>query len=131
MVTFGDTQTFQDGGRINGYDTNRTLIICNQGDLVCTGTLYVFPVHFDYVKWVPTATYYLAAKLLEDAAVAPWPNGSFVFPNVTVPAVPSIPPAPQPPDAVPPTLPTLPPLPVPRDLGAVEESLRAVLPVGS
>ncbi|KAI5865386.1 carbohydrate esterase family 5 protein [Durotheca rogersii] len=96
VVTFGDTQTWQDGGRIRNYDTNRTLIICNAGDAVCTGTLYVFPVHFDYIKWVPTATYYLTTKLLDDAAVRPWPDGSFVFPNVTIPVQPPIPYPPQP-----------------------------------
>ncbi|KAL7624964.1 hypothetical protein AAE478_004178 [Parahypoxylon ruwenzoriense] len=99
VVTFGDTQTWQDGGRIRNFDANRTLIICNSGDAVCIGTLYVFPVHFDYIKWVPTATYYLAVKLLDDAAVRPWPNGSFVFPNVTIPSQPPIPYPPQP-DAV-------------------------------
>ncbi|KAI0835740.1 carbohydrate esterase family 5 protein [Hypoxylon sp. FL0890] len=116
VVTFGDTQTYQDGGRIKDFDTNRTLIICNQGDLVCTGTLYVFPVHFDYVKWVPLATYYLAQKLLDDAALNPWPNGSFVFPNVTIPGIPRIPPAPQPSEAVPSSLP---PLPVPNSVGTI------------
>ncbi|KAI1080861.1 cutinase-domain-containing protein [Whalleya microplaca] len=77
VVTFGDTQTFQDGGRIRNYDTNRTLIICNAGDVVCTGTLYVFPMHFDYVKWVPTAVAFLAQKLLDANRDHPWPNGSF------------------------------------------------------
>ncbi|KAI0378145.1 carbohydrate esterase family 5 protein [Hypomontagnella monticulosa] len=109
VVTFGDTQTYQDGGRIKGFDTNRTLIICNAGDAVCSGTLYVFPVHFDYIKWVPTATYYLAGKLLEDAIHKPWPNGSFIFPNVTVPApLPPIPAPPQSSNAVPDSLPPLP-----------------------
>ncbi|KAI0159914.1 carbohydrate esterase family 5 protein [Hypoxylon sp. FL1284] len=137
VVTFGDTQTLQDGGRIKNFDTNRTLIICNQGDVVCTGTLWVFPVHFDYLKWVPTATYFLAAKLLEDAAVAPWPNGSFVFPNVSLPAIsPAIPPAPQPSDAVPLSLPPLPtasemPTAFPRNLGAVEDLLAEMPTVGS
>ncbi|KAI5924438.1 carbohydrate esterase family 5 protein [Camillea tinctor] len=83
VVTFGDTQTLQDGGRIRGFPPERTLIICNVGDIVCTGTLYTYPVHYDYVKWVPTAVYFLAQKLLEDNAVRPWANGSFVFPNVT------------------------------------------------
>ncbi|KAI1411858.1 carbohydrate esterase family 5 protein [Hypoxylon sp. FL1857] len=119
VVTFGDTQTWQDGGRIKDFDTNRTLIICNAGDAVCTGTLYVFPVHFDYVKWVPTATYYLAQKLLDDAALRPWPNGSFVFPNVTIPGIPPIPAAPQPPEAVPASLP---PLPTPNDVGTIESN---------
>ncbi|KAK6951727.1 hypothetical protein Daesc_006250 [Daldinia eschscholtzii] len=120
VVTFGDTQTLQDGGRIKDFDTNRTLIICNSGDLVCTGTLYVFPVHFDYVKWVPTAAYYLAGKLLADAAVRPWPNGSFVFPNVTVPApLPPIPPPPQPSTAIPMSLP---PLPTPDGIGSPDTS---------
>ncbi|KAI1101237.1 carbohydrate esterase family 5 protein [Jackrogersella minutella] len=108
VVTFGDTQTLQDGGRIKDFDMNRTLIICNSGDAVCTGTLYVFPVHFDYVKWVPTAAYYLSAKLLHDAILNPWPNGSFVFPNVTIPTLPKIPLPPQPSEAVPLSLPPLP-----------------------
>lgn len=65
VVTFGDTQTLQDGGRIRGFPTNKTLIICNLGDVICTGTLLVYPVHLDYVKWVPTAVAYLIEKLLE------------------------------------------------------------------
>ncbi|KAI1396056.1 carbohydrate esterase family 5 protein [Hypoxylon fuscum] len=127
VVTFGDTQTFQDGGRIKDFDTNKTLIICNEGDLVCTGTLYVYPVHFDYIKWAPIATYYLVQKLLIDAVLKPWPNGSFIFPNVTVPGIPPIPPAPQPLDAVPPSLP---PLPVPKNLGAMDTVSRSILPLG-
>ncbi|KAI1499719.1 carbohydrate esterase family 5 protein [Biscogniauxia marginata] len=83
VVTFGDTQTLQDGGQIKGYPPDRTLIICNVGDIVCTGTLYTYPVHYDYVKWVPTAVTFLAEKLLEANATTPWPNGSFVFPNTT------------------------------------------------
>lgn len=126
-MTFGDTQTFQDGGRIKDFDTNKTLIICNEGDLVCTGTLYVYPVHFDYIKWAPIATYYLVQKLLIDAVLKPWPNGSFIFPNVTVPGIPPIPPAPQPLDAVPPSLP---PLPVPKNLGAMDTVSRSILPLG-
>ncbi|KAI1371331.1 carbohydrate esterase family 5 protein [Hypoxylon crocopeplum] len=116
VVTFGDTQTWQDGGRIKDFDKNRTLIICNVGDVVCTGTLYVFPVHFDYVKWVPTATYYLAAKLMDDAVLKPWPNGSFIFPNVTIPTpFPSIASVPQGAEDVP----SMPPLPTPQDLEPV------------
>ncbi|KAI2608756.1 carbohydrate esterase family 5 protein [Hypoxylon fragiforme] len=131
VVTFGDTQVWQDGGRIRNFDPGRTLIICNAGDLVCTGTLYVFPVHFDYVKWVPAAAYYLAGKLLEDAAARPWPNGSFVYPsgggggngsgngNGTAPSVPVpvvVPPVPPPPQA-PTAVPLTPPLPVPDGVG--------------
>ncbi|KAK6836147.1 cutinase-domain-containing protein [Apiospora arundinis] len=72
IVTFGDTQTLQDGGRILGFPTNKTLIICNIGDVVCTGTLLVYPVHLDYVKWVPTAVAYLIEKLLEADARDPF-----------------------------------------------------------
>ncbi|KAI0001386.1 carbohydrate esterase family 5 protein [Xylariaceae sp. FL0662B] len=93
VVTFGDTQMQQDGGRIRNFDTNRTLIICNAGDVVCAGTLYVFPIHFDYVKWVPTAVAFLAAKLLDANRDHPWPNGSFVFPNITTTTPPAAAPA--------------------------------------
>ncbi|KAI0443536.1 cutinase-domain-containing protein [Xylaria telfairii] len=80
VVTFGDTQTLQDGGRIVGYPANQTLIICNYGDIICVGTMVpIFPVHWDYVKWVPTATLFLAQTVLAANAVDPWPNGSLVM----------------------------------------------------
>ncbi|KAI1749743.1 cutinase-domain-containing protein [Xylaria castorea] len=80
VVTFGDTQTLQDGGRVAGYPANRTLIICNAGDIVCSGYMVpIYPVHWDYVKWVPTATLFLARTVLAANAVDPWPpNGSLV-----------------------------------------------------
>jgi cutinase len=80
VVTFGDTQTLQDGGRIQGFPANQTLIICNVGDVICTGTLLpLYPVHWDYVKWVPTATLFLAQMVLSANAVDPWPNANNTF----------------------------------------------------
>ncbi|KAI0967558.1 cutinase-domain-containing protein [Xylaria arbuscula] len=77
LVTFGDTQTLQDGGRVLGYPTNQTLIICNNGDIICIGTLLpLYPVHWDYIKWVPTATLFLAQTIVAANAVDPWPNGT-------------------------------------------------------
>lgn len=74
VVTFGDTQTAQDGGRILGYPASRTLIICNYGDVICAGALVpVYPVHWDYVKWVPTATLFLTQTVLAAAVLDPWP----------------------------------------------------------
>ncbi|KAK8036294.1 cutinase 1 [Apiospora rasikravindrae] len=55
-----------------GFPTNKTLIICNLGDVICTGTLLVYPVHLDYIKWVPTAVAYLIEKLLEADARDPF-----------------------------------------------------------
>ncbi|KAI1181182.1 cutinase-domain-containing protein [Nemania sp. FL0916] len=79
VVTFGDTQTLQDGGRIAGYPANQTLIICNYGDIVCVGTMVpIYPVHWDYVKWVPTATLFLAQTILAANATDPWPTGSIL-----------------------------------------------------
>jgi cutinase len=80
VVTFGDTQNLQDGGQIRGFDLNKTLIICNVGDLVCVGTLYIMPVHLDYVKWVPTAVSWLIQKLLAADELVPWKNGTFILP---------------------------------------------------
>lgn len=75
VVTFGDTQTLQDGGRIIGYPVDDTLIICNDGDVVCTGTLWVFPVHFDYTKRVPEAVHWIIWKILSsyfNEPITPW-----------------------------------------------------------
>ncbi|KAI0517587.1 cutinase-domain-containing protein [Xylaria bambusicola] len=77
VATFGDTQTLQDGGRVKGYPANQTLIICNSGDIICTGMLWpLFPVHWDYVKWVPTATLFLAQAVLAANEADPWPTNS-------------------------------------------------------
>lgn len=75
VVTFGDTQTLQDGGRIIGYPLDQTLIICNVGDVICTGTLYVFPIHLDYTKRVPEAVHWLIWKILSsyfNPPITPW-----------------------------------------------------------
>jgi len=75
VVTFGDTQTLQDGGRIIGFPLDKTLIICNVGDVVCTGTLYVFPIHLDYTKRVPEAVHWLIWKILSsyfNPPIKPW-----------------------------------------------------------
>ncbi|TGJ76822.1 hypothetical protein E0Z10_g10817 [Xylaria hypoxylon] len=80
VVTFGDTQTLQDGGQVKGYPTNQTLIICNEGDIICVGTLLpLYPVHWDYVKWVPTATLFLAQTVIAANAIDPWPNGTLTM----------------------------------------------------
>lgn len=78
-MTFGDTQAWQDSGRIRGYPPEKTLIICNQGDKLCTGAIIVVPIHFDYTKWVPTAIRFLTARLLEANLLDPWP-GSMTLP---------------------------------------------------
>jgi len=66
IVTFGDTQAYQDGGRIKGYPLEKTFIICNTGDLVCIGTAYIAPTHFPeyYLLRVPEAVSFLVGRLL-------------------------------------------------------------------
>ncbi|KAK0721810.1 cutinase [Lasiosphaeria miniovina] len=66
IVTLGDTQALQDGGRIKGYPLEKTLIICNPGDLVCVGTAYIAPTHFPsyYLQRVPEAVSFLVGRLL-------------------------------------------------------------------
>ncbi|KAF3937853.1 Cutinase [Dactylella cylindrospora] len=63
IVTFGDTQNAQDGGRIPNFPKEKTLIICNVGDAVCSGTLLIFPAHLDYTRRVPEAVAFLVAKI--------------------------------------------------------------------
>lgn len=62
-VTFGDTMKEQDDGQIPDFDTSKTLIICNDGDLVCDGTLIVTSAHLDYTSSVPTAVSFIQSKL--------------------------------------------------------------------
>jgi cutinase len=64
VVTFGDTQTLQDGEHILGYPLNKTLIICNQGDVICAGTLWVVPIHFDYTRRVPEGVAFLFERIM-------------------------------------------------------------------
>ncbi|KAI1337637.1 carbohydrate esterase family 5 protein [Xylariaceae sp. FL0016] len=62
-VTFGDTQNEQDNERIPNFPTSKTLIICNEGDLVCDGTLTITSAHLDYTSSVPDAVDFIVGKL--------------------------------------------------------------------
>lgn len=55
-VTFGDTQKKQDNSSVPNIDTAKTLILCNDGDLVCDGTLIVTTAHLDYTGKVQQAS---------------------------------------------------------------------------
>ncbi|KAH7324294.1 cutinase [Stachybotrys elegans] len=48
-VLFGNTRNQQNSGRIPNYPTERTQIYCEEGDLVCEGTLVILPPHFEYL----------------------------------------------------------------------------------
>ncbi|PNS17193.1 hypothetical protein CAC42_7247 [Sphaceloma murrayae] len=48
VVTFGDTQNLQDGGRIPNYPPANTRIFCALGDPVCVGTLIINGAHLSY-----------------------------------------------------------------------------------
>lgn len=62
-VTFGDTQNQQDGGRIKNFPTEKTKIICNTGDAVCSGTLTILAPHLDYVRRAPEAVSFIATRV--------------------------------------------------------------------
>ncbi|CZT07092.1 related to cutinase 1 precursor [Rhynchosporium agropyri] len=63
VVTYGDTQNTQDRGQIPNFAKDKTLVICNPGDAVCTGVLTILPAHLDYVKRVPEAVAFLTTKI--------------------------------------------------------------------
>ncbi len=62
VVTYGDTMNRQDNGQIPNFPREKTLIICNTGDLVCVGTPATLIPHFDYVRRVPEAVSFLTAR---------------------------------------------------------------------
>jgi cutinase len=62
-VTFGDTQKKQDGGKIPNFDPARTLILCHDGDLVCSGTLIITDAHHDYEDLAPQAVSFIVSKV--------------------------------------------------------------------
>ena len=62
-ATYGDTQKKQDGGKIPNYDASKTLILCNNGDLVCEGSLIITSAHLDYTPSVPTGVGFIVGKL--------------------------------------------------------------------
>lgn len=63
VVTYGDTQNLQDGGQIPGFPPEKTLIICNVGDLVCTGSLTIAAPHLLYTGRVDEAVNFLTARI--------------------------------------------------------------------
>lgn len=64
-VTFGDTQNSEDGGRILFFDTSKTLILCNDADLVCQGLLIAAnePAHQIYEQRVPEAVRFMESRV--------------------------------------------------------------------
>lgn len=62
-VTYGDTQNLQDGGQIPNFPPEKTLVICNDGDAVCAGTLTILAPHLDYVRRVPEAVSFLVGRI--------------------------------------------------------------------
>lgn len=69
-VTYGDTQNEQDDGQIPNFPTDKTLIICNDGDLVCEGTLQIRAAHLAYGSRVDEAVDFMVSKL-EAAGATP------------------------------------------------------------
>lgn len=63
VVLYGDTRNAQTGGSIPGFPREDTLVICNLGDGICTGTLIVTAAHLAYIPTVPRAVAFLSGKI--------------------------------------------------------------------
>ncbi|PMD12074.1 carbohydrate esterase family 5 protein, partial [Hyaloscypha hepaticicola] len=59
VILFGFTRNLQDNDRISNFPTNKTLVFCAVGDLVCDGTLEITAAHLSYGVDAPTATAFL------------------------------------------------------------------------
>lgn len=53
----------QDNGAIPNFPKSKTLVICNQEDAVCNGTLDIFSAHMDYDRRVPEAACFIAKQI--------------------------------------------------------------------
>lgn len=62
-VTFGDTQNQQDNEQIPNFDPAKTLIICNNGDAVCRGTLTILPAHLAYGRRADEGVDFVVGKV--------------------------------------------------------------------
>lgn len=63
VVLFGYTLNQQLNGGIPGFPADKTLVICNFGDLVCHGTLTIMPAHLAYGPKVDDAVSYIYNKI--------------------------------------------------------------------
>ncbi|ROT41149.1 cutinase-2 [Sodiomyces alkalinus F11] len=61
--TFGDTRNRQDRGQIPNFPPEKTNIICNTGDAVCSGTLVITPAHFAYGSRVDEQVAFITSRL--------------------------------------------------------------------
>ncbi|KAK3991457.1 cutinase-domain-containing protein [Cladorrhinum sp. PSN332] len=68
--TFGDTQNEQDNGQIPNFPREKTIIICNRGDAVCSGSLTILAPHLDYRRRAPEAVDFITQRL-QAAGVQP------------------------------------------------------------
>lgn len=50
VVLFGYTKNKQNNGGIPGFPSDRLEVFCNQGDMVCSGTLILMAPHFAYTS---------------------------------------------------------------------------------
>ncbi|KAF2281394.1 cutinase precursor [Westerdykella ornata] len=62
-VLYGDTQKQQDNNQIPNFPKDKVLIICNPGDLVCTGSLVVLAPHLAYGARADEGVNFLAQKI--------------------------------------------------------------------
>ncbi|KAH7310254.1 cutinase 1 [Rhexocercosporidium sp. MPI-PUGE-AT-0058] len=63
VVLYGDTQNLQDQGQIPNFSKAKTLVICNEGDVICAGNLTITYPHIGYVARVPEALSFFKDQL--------------------------------------------------------------------
>lgn len=63
VVLYRDIQNLQDKGRIPNFSRAKTLIICNEGDVICAGNLTIAYPHISYIARVPEALSFFADQV--------------------------------------------------------------------
>ena len=63
VILYGDTQKQQDNNQIPNFPQEKTMIICQPGDLVCVGTLTILPAHLTYGQRADEGVQFLTTQV--------------------------------------------------------------------
>lgn len=64
VVLFGYNKNQQNQGKVPGFPDEKLKVICNEGDLVCNGTLIITPHHLTYQQRLGEAVEFIKDRVV-------------------------------------------------------------------